>query len=958
MIPLTQGAATRRVGTQRVDSDINRSLTEGRTITFSRSNALGYTLQFVTNTIIIFQNGQEVKVDGTTGFDAWDSTKSYIPGDWVTDGGEAYYCNTANINIPTSNSNYWSKDAYYHIFSPYSIQDAFKIKFIQSVDTMYLVHPDYPVYKLISIGSADFKLEEVDFVYQALKDENIETDQKMWVEGRVLGVTTSAADWINNLNYAKYATVVFDDGSGDAVYQALRDINEYEDYIDPSAYPTIWVNLGIATAVSTRGSLVYLKSEGGREFTSDDVGKYWLIKKPREDTSVSDRLNALGDVTAPTLSVKGEWKLITHGTWTGTIELQRSYDGGTTWVLHRTYSSVNDNNVKDDGEEESLDVLYRVEMTDYTSGSVTVDLSVEDPYNLILYKAVDYIDTNTLVVQLTEDEDNSRFNAGSPEKYSSWAEGAWGGGNGYPRSIALFQERLCFGGNYDQGLTVWLSKIADYENLTSGVLDTSALIYTLASDKANEIVWMMPHDKLLIGTTGDEWVLGSGKTGEPMSPVNTTARRQSTYGSEDIQAIAVNNVVFFVQRGGRKIREMAYDYQTELYQSPDMTVMSEHITKPEAVDSYYEDISVFDGQYGIVSIQFQLNPFPILWALRSDGVLLGFTYEREQEVYGWHRHPSDGFISSINVVPGAIRDRLWINAKRRSGHWSVERFFEMEIPTVNTSYLYLDGAIQIDLGINNTVYKVNDAGKWKFYFETTHIPLVLQAHGYETGDHIKVSRSAAFPNTAVDYEDEIFIVEKIDDVYFYLKNISNTSYVGLSNFPNIGDTITDFAKVQKRFYSYFFNSPDTMAIAAEGYFQTGLSVQYDGASTPWFYVEADEWLNNVYIGYNYNSILKPMNIETELADGGSQGRVKRISRAVIRFYNSVGATVISDEGNTMLVPFLKSSDLMDTPLPLTSGDIEVKYRSGYDSSAGITVQQDVPLPMTILMIQVWINTYN
>lgn len=931
MIPLTQGAATRRPGTEYISEVLNQSY-EPRLITFARSNALAYTLEFGENYMAVYYDSAPVTLS-VGDIPAWSNSTHYIPGDWVSYAATWWYCLVANYNTapaaPTWEVHTFAGGApHYKIWTPYSASEAHELKFVQSSDVMYIVHPDHEVHKLSSTGSIDWTLEKVDFVYQALRDENLESGDRLWTEGQVVGASYSAADWVDNVNYAAGASVVYDDGGGNDVYIAGRDISEYEDYTDPSAAGAPWANVGAASPVSTKGSLVYLKSEGDKEFTSDDVGKYFLIKRPREDTSVSDKLNALNDFTAPNLAVFGDWRMKTHGTWTGTIELQRSYDDGSTWVVYRTYSSTNDNNVDDDGTEETADVLYRAEMTAYTSGAATVDLSVEDPYNMMLYRAVDYIDANTLVVQLLEDEDNSRFNAGLPEKYSAWAEGAWGGDYGYPRSIAFFEERLVFGGNSNEPLTVWFSKIADYENLTTGVLDTSALIYTLASDKVNSILWMMPHDKLLIGTSGDEWIIGSNKNGEPMNPTNTIARRQSSYGSEDIQAIGVNNVIFFVQRGGTKIREMAYDYQTELYQSPDMTVMSEHITNG-----------------GVTEIAFQQNPFPILWALRSDGVLLGFTYEKEQQVYAWHRQVTEGDFKSITVIPNENEDELWTIVERNSLH--VERFASFSIPSSLESTWQIDSGLEYQ-GESETT-DTNQTGTSPYTFNVV-------GHSLETGDKVRVVQDTNYADSYWEdfpYQYQVFNVRKVDANNFYLQNESGTADADTTNFPNSPNG-----------FKYIKLEVVVDSVSGLGHLE-GLEVDvledYASASNKTVAsgeISLDGYAHYVQVGLHYDSTLSPMKIETELADGGSQGRKKRISQAVIRFYNTVGATVYSNDGDEMDIPFRKASDSMDEPPPLYTGDKKVKFKQGYDSTAQVIVKQEYPYPMTVLMIQVWINTYN
>ena len=59
------------------------------------------------------------------------------------------------------------------------------------------------------------------------------------------------------------------------------------------------------------------------------------------------------------------------GTFVGTVQLQRSFDGGTTWIPTASYTAVD----SDIGEEPEDSVLYRFECTAYTSGTINYRLS-------------------------------------------------------------------------------------------------------------------------------------------------------------------------------------------------------------------------------------------------------------------------------------------------------------------------------------------------------------------------------------------------------------------------------------------------------------------------------------------------------------------------------------------------------------------------------------------------------
>jgi hypothetical protein len=72
---------------------------------------------------------------------------------------------------------------------------------------------------------------------------------------------------------------------------------------------------------------------------------------------------------------------------------------------------------------------------------------------------------------------------------------------------------------------------------------------------------------------------------------------------------------------------------------------------------------MFNG-YQIVDWDFLQLPHSIIWAVRDDGVLLGLTYIKDQAVWGWHRHTTDGYIENVCVVPEGNEDRLYLVVRR------------------------------------------------------------------------------------------------------------------------------------------------------------------------------------------------------------------------------------------------------------------------------------------------------
>lgn len=70
---------------------------------------------------------------------------------------------------------------------------------------------------------------------------------------------------------------------------------------------------------------------------------------------------------------------------------------------------------------------------------------------------------------------------------------------------------------------------------------------------------------------------------------------------------------------------------------------------------------------GLVSIAWAQEPWRVLWSVRSDGVLLGTTYRRDQGVLAWHRHPmTNGAVEDVAVIPNPEtgRSQVWMAVQR------------------------------------------------------------------------------------------------------------------------------------------------------------------------------------------------------------------------------------------------------------------------------------------------------
>ncbi|MCW3521243.1 hypothetical protein K6Y76_05015 [Burkholderia cenocepacia] len=273
-----------------------------------------------------------------------------------------------------------------------------------------------------------------------------------------------------------------------------------------------------------------------------------------------------------------------------------------------------------------------------------------------------------------------------------WARALFNSTDGFPQMGTFWSERLCI--MRDRWLA--LSVSADFEVFKTKdadqATDDSAIVQQLNARRLNKLAWMVESDSLLVGMTGDEWVIGKSNGSLALSATNMNARRRTSYGSKRLQPVEVGGTILFVQKSGRKLRDFKYDFSSDNYVSTDVTKIADHITRGRA-----------GSNNGIMSICYQQEPHSVIWAARADGQLIGCTYDEEagrSDVYGWHRHPdANGFVECVASMPApdGASDDLWAIVRRQINGQTV-RYVEYLNPSLQdddaqASAFYVDGGI-------------------------------------------------------------------------------------------------------------------------------------------------------------------------------------------------------------------------------------------------------------------------
>lgn len=241
-----------------------------------------------------------------------------------------------------------------------------------------------------------------------------------------------------------------------------------------------------------------------------------------------------------------------------------------------------------------------------------------------------------------------------------WKMGEFSALRGYPRDGIFHKQRLWLGGTTIKPNTLWSSETGQFYSYSSSepdgtVLDTNAITESLDDDQLNTILWLSSLRRgLVIGVASGEWSVTPAGNTAGVSPSNTKADRETDCGSDvNMPGLRVSGCVLFFEAGGKKLWQLEYDAISDSFKPTDLTLLSDHITGP-----------------GIVDVAYQKRPNGTLWMVRSDGVLVTLTFDREQKVRAWTRHLLGGVqgaeAESVCVVPApdGISDDVYVSVKR------------------------------------------------------------------------------------------------------------------------------------------------------------------------------------------------------------------------------------------------------------------------------------------------------
>ena len=506
---------------------------------------------------------------------------------------------------------------------------------------------------------------------------------------------------------------------------------------------------------------------------------------------------------------------------------------------------------------------------------------------------------------------------------ANWRLGLYHDGAGWPVDGALYEERLTPIGAAAQPNRFDLSGTDDFNDFDPGKAEADdAIAGTVAGDQVDALLWVYAGRDLLVGTAAAVYKIDSNGEASPIAPDDVRRRLQPVQGSEPLKPIRAGRALIYLQRHGRAMLELVYSLEADGHVAPNISILAHHL-----------------AERGLMDVVFQAVPWSMLWAYDKRGRLLGTTYQRDEDVVGWHAHPlgGGGQVESIAEMPGPNGDQVWMTVKRTVAG-QVKRFVERmadpaTLETPQEDDVYLDGGLSLDNSI--------DASLTPAATEGSGIVFTAGAAVFSAGDVGRIIKKRTMIENPKQQEPEWHTARAVIVGYTSPTEVTCDIQVPFLSTDTIDAkdwrlTVTTVGGLE-------LWEGETLQVVGDGAVQSDKTV-VGGEIT------LDAPAATVHAGKVYPSYLVPSRFEFGAEEGSIQGSRKRAAKVAIRVHRSAGFQYGRRGRPLDQHEFRTPEDAMDTAVPLFTGDVEVPFPGDYDRDPGLMIAQELPLPLRVLSL--------
>lgn len=291
--------------------------------------------------------------------------------------------------------------------------------------------------------------------------------------------------------------------------------------------------------------------------------------------------------------------------------------------------------------------------------SATNDLTLKRNYNTITWSSVADADRyniykadnsqfygyigSTEDLTFTDDNIGPALDRAPPQAYNPFT-------TDNPSTVTFFEQRLMLARTTAAPNAIWGSRSGQFENFDRSrpLRDDDSLSFSIVAGRVNAVEQLASTTSLIALTSDSIFNVDGDGAGGVLTASSQAARRQIGRGSSRLPPLVIDNVVFYSPSTGDSVRTIGYSFEFDGLKSSDVSIYSPHF---------------LDG-FDIVSWCYSQEPRSLIWAARSDGKLLCFTWEQEQNVWGWTLCETDGLVKSVCCITEGGEDRVYMIVER------------------------------------------------------------------------------------------------------------------------------------------------------------------------------------------------------------------------------------------------------------------------------------------------------
>ena len=238
-----------------------------------------------------------------------------------------------------------------------------------------------------------------------------------------------------------------------------------------------------------------------------------------------------------------------------------------------------------------------------------------------------------------------------------WYQGYFGTYLPGPTSIEIYEGRMWLAG----GARIYASVSDQFTSFDSSLTgDSAAISRTIGFGPVGDVSWLIGGDVLMMGLSAEEVQVLSNGDYDSITPTNIRIQRGTNRGAAAVKPAVVDQVIYFVQRGLKKIFALS-GLRGEKIEARDITLIHPEITFP-----------------GITRIQYVSEPEPRLYVLLSDSSLRVVLFDDVENVLAWSRITIGGSVTihDLAASPSTSDDEVYMIVER-AGIRSIERFADI-----------------------------------------------------------------------------------------------------------------------------------------------------------------------------------------------------------------------------------------------------------------------------------------